>query len=64
MLQSGTSHLITLPNSRTKTYCDRALSILGPRLWNELPAIAKSSLSLYAFKKKLKSHLLKIAFDV
>ena len=41
---------------------DRAFSICGPVLWNQLPKCMKEINSLEEFKKELKTHLFKEAF--
>ena len=42
----------------------RASSVCASNLWNNLPLHVKSSASLTVFKKKLKTHLFRIAFNV
>ena len=42
---------------------DRAFSICGPVLWNRLPKCMKEINSLDKFKKELKTHLFREAFD-
>ena len=37
--------------------------IAAPRLWNKLPALVKSSVSLTQFKKNLKTHLFNQVFE-
>ena len=42
---------------------DRAFSICGPVLWNRLPKCMKEISGLDKFKKELKTHLFRVAFD-
>jgi hypothetical protein len=52
------SHANLLVEPRTKTVlAERAFSFSGPKLWNSLPAVLKSSPSLNVFKKNLKTFL-------
>jgi hypothetical protein len=61
-LRSGSANLLVEPKTAMKTYGDRAFSVAGPRLWNELPNYVKDCSTLSGFKKSLKTHLFKIAF--
>ena len=45
--------LLTVPNSRLKTYGDRAFSVAAPKLWNELPLDLRSLDTINLFKKHL-----------
>ena len=46
---------------RTKTDIGgRAISIKGPRQWNNIPSGVKDSPNLYVFKERLKQHLLQL----
>ena len=58
-----TQNSLYLPRTSTKTYGDRAFSIAAPKLWNGLPADIRSKPSINAFKKSLKTHLFKTAFQ-
>ena len=42
---------------------DRAFSVSGPKLWNQLPASIQNSCSLDVFKSRLKTFLFKIFFS-
>ena len=48
---------------RSKTYGDRCFSVCAPKLWNGLPADVRTKDTLYAFKKSLKTHYFKLAYD-
>jgi len=57
-LRSGNKRLLNVPRALTATYEDRAFSIAGPKLWNQLPLIIKSADTIDKFKTLLKTHLL------
>ena len=42
---------------------EKAFSIAAPKLWNKLPRSIRKSESVLTFKKSLKTHLFKIAYD-
>ena len=44
-------------------YGDRAFSVCGDRLWNELPEEVKCAKSLDSFKRKLKTYLFREAYE-
>ena len=60
-LRSSDRHLLEEPRTRRK-WGDRAFSVAGPKLWNELKEEVKSSRSVDCFKKELKTYLFKKAF--
>ena len=43
--------------TNTKSYGDRAFSIAGPKLWNELPLEIRQSANVNVFKRVLNSYL-------
>ena len=45
-----------------KTYGDRAFSIAGPKLWNDLPLEIRKCASVATFKQSLKTFLFKLAY--
>ena len=47
---------------RQNKICDRAVSVVGPTLWNSLPLDVKSQQTLHVFKNGLKTYLLCKAF--
>ena len=47
---------------RLKTYGDRAFSIAGPKLWNDLPLEIRKCASVATFKQSLKTFLFKLAY--
>ena len=63
-LRSDDKKIIVIPISRLKSYGDRAFSVAGPTLWNQLPIDIRLCESLDSFKRKLKTHLFTQAFDL
>ena len=61
-LRSHSMLMLKVGRPNTKTYGDRAFSIAGPTLWNNLPLNIKLASSLNIFKKELKTYLFKLAF--
>ena len=63
-LRSADKDLLVVPSSsRLKTFGDRAFAQAAPRLWNELPREIRQSESADIFKKRLKTHLFKKAYE-
>ncbi len=57
--RSNTRQLNNLFVPRVRTDCGaRAITILGPKLWNTLPSSVIISASLHAFKSRLSDYLL------
>ncbi|CAH3145584.1 unnamed protein product [Porites lobata] len=54
--------IFMVPRSRLKTYGDRAFSIAGPKLWNDLPLEIRKCASVATFKQSLKTFLFKLAY--
>ena len=64
-LRSSSQQLLDVPRTTRVTYGDRAFSITGPRLWNELPLDIRSCETVKGFQKELKkTHLFKIAYNI
>ena len=59
---SDDKFLLTIPRVRTK-FGERAFSFNAPMLWNSLPRDVRHCECIGTFKKHLKSHLFKIAYD-
>ena len=55
--------MLLIPRSKLKSYGDRAFSVSAPKLWNDVPDIIKCSVDLKAFKRNLKTYLLKRYFN-
>ena len=62
-LRSSGQDLLTVPRTRFKTRGDRAFCVVAPRLWNSLPLALRALDSVEAFKKCLKTHLFRQAFN-
>ena len=63
-LRSSYDNLLVVPATDSATYGDRAFSVLGPSLWNNLPKKIRCSSSVPSFKSALKTHLFKQSFGV
>ena len=61
-LEEDTSKL-EIPKTTKKTFAARSFSVLGPTLWNNLPSELCNITSYTTFKKHLKTHLFKTAFN-
>ena len=48
---------LNVPSSRLQKFGDRAFSVAGPRVWNELPYLVRESSSVVSFKRTSKTHL-------
>ena len=55
---------LVIPLYSGERYAGTSYSVAAPKLWNSLPANIKSSRSLDAFKKRLKTHYFKEHFYV
>ena len=49
---------LNTPQVRTVTYCIKSIKFTGCTLWNDLPDLAKKSLSKKIFSKKIKLHFI------
>ena len=61
-LRSADKLLFCQPSDSTKSYGSTAFSVSAPCLWNKLPMDIKCSPSTTSFKRKLKTHLFKLAY--
>lgn len=61
-LRSASQGLLTVPQSSTVTYGDRAFSVSAPKLWNCLPTAIRNAGSVISFKSQVKTYLFKEAF--
>ena len=61
--RSSDKFLLDEPKGRISVG-DRAFSVCAPALWNVLPEEIKSSVDVYTFKKKLRCHLFKTAYNI
>ena len=64
-LRSAGKGLVIEKTAKTgKTYGDRAFSVCAPRLWNRLPEHIRTIDSLAGFKRELKTHLFRLAYEL
>ena len=64
-LRSTSEILLQQPRIKTlRTLGDRSFTVAAPALWNNLPNVIRSTTSINSFKKLLKTHLFKIAFNL
>lgn len=63
VLRSSGSVRLHMPKTCIPTYGDRAFSVAGPMLWNQLPTGLTSCTDLTTFKALLKTHLFGRVFD-
>ena len=61
-LRSDNKKLLKIPTSRLKSYGDRAFSVAGPSLWNDLPDHLRLVSNPDTFKRDLKTYLFKKAY--
>ena len=54
--------MLEIPYVKKATFAMRALSVQGPKIWNELPNDIKMQVTLDSFKAKLKTFLFKEAY--
>ena len=55
---------LAVPRTKSATFKQRSLVVSGPQLWNSLPTEIKMENSMDGFKKKIKTHLFKLAFNM
>ena len=55
---------LIVPRTGKKTFANRAFSVVGPKVWNSLPNHIKTEGDVGRFKKSLKTHLFKKAFNI
>lgn len=63
-LRSTNFNLLQVPRTRLKTRGDRAFSVVGPKLWNDLPFHIRTAPTLSVFKSTLKTYLFSLAFNI
>ncbi len=62
-LRSQSHTTLTVPRVRTKTYGERRFDIASTKIWNELPSNLQNEQSFEIFKKRIKTHLFKLAYE-
>ena len=55
---------LAVPRTKSATFKQRSLVVSGPQLWNSLPTEIKMENSMDGFKKEIKTHLFKLAFNM
>ena len=55
---------LAVPRTKSVTFKQRSLVVSGPQLWNSLPTVIKMENSMVGFKRKIKTHLFKLAFNM
>ena len=55
-------YILDIPTTNRVTYGDRAFLVHASKLWNKLPSELKNIKDTNKFKKKLKTHLYKMAY--
>ena len=61
-LRSANNNDLQVPSTSSR-YGDRTFAASAPRLWNALPRELKIATSLISFKRLLKTHLFRIAYE-
>ena len=61
-LRPSDANLLAIKSIRTKTFGDRALSTVAPKLWHKLPYDLRGFKDLAAFKRSLKTFLFKTSY--
>ena len=62
-LRSSDKLLLVVPKSNLVSCGDRAFSVAGPKLWNNLPDELRCLKTVDSFKSKLKTYMFKLAFN-
>ena len=63
-LRSDKKNKLFVPKSNMKNYGDRAFSVAGPILWNDLPDHLRLCTNADRFKRDLKTVLFRRAFNL
>ena len=63
-LRSEKNDRLLMPKTTCETFAARSFSIAAPTLWNSMPEEIKQITNLLSFKKALKTHLFRIAFNL
>ena len=63
-VRSADANYLAIPQSRTKTYGDRAFSVSARTLWNGLPDELRECNELVPFKRHLKTFLFNSAYNL
>ena len=63
MRSATKSSLLEIPHVTNKMFAARSFSVIGPEIWNNLPDKLRKLDNYSAFRKDLKNHLFKVAFQ-
>ena len=63
MRSATESSLLDIPHTTRKMFAARSSSVIGPEIWNNLPDKLRKLNNYSVFKKDLKTHLFKAAFQ-
>ena len=63
-LRPRKKNTLSVPETKLKTYGDRAFTSAGPAVWNALPAHLRSARDFEVFKRDLKTFLFSKYFNV
>jgi len=61
-LRSSDTSRLVVPSVKLSTVANRAFPVVGPRIWNDLPADVTSAESLSTFRQRLKTNLFTKSF--
>ena len=58
LLRSNNMYMkLDIPRVKRESFANRSFSVMGPRLWNDIPNDLKQCVNVETFKKKLKTFL-------
>ena len=58
LLRSNNMYMkLDIPRVKRESFANRPFSVMGPRLWNDIPNDLKQCINVETFKKKLKTFL-------
>ena len=63
LCSANRNKLLTIPRTSRKSFVSRALSVHGPSVWNKLPNLIRTSANYSTFKRALKTHISKMAYN-
>ena len=56
LLRSNNMYMkLDIPKIKRESFANRSFSVMGPRLWNDIPNEVKQCVDVETFKKKLKT---------
>ncbi len=63
-IQQNKVFYLKVPKTKRVTFESRSLAVAGPTLWNELPIHLRSITDLDTFKRQLKTHFFRLAYNM